>query len=427
MKFLIFSGTTEGKIIWEYLKKAGAEVSLFVATDYGAQVMPAESLCDVFVGRLNQDEMTGLFLKERPTAVIDATHPYAVEVTANIKAACMSADTQYIRFLRPSVKISGLLEFENVKSATAYLSSVTGKVLLTTGSKDLEEFTHVLDYKSRLFPRILPAVGAVERCLALGYDAGNIICMKGPFSAELNAAMIRSVGAEYIVTKDTGVSGGFAEKVEAARMTGAKVIVINRAKGDEGYDFEGVKQILADKFALQVQESAHEPPYGCVENQSNLELKPKYPFFIDLHGRKILVVGGGNVATRRIKSLMDYGAEIIVIAPVVTDFIKTAAESGKIKLIMELFDGGYLDNTFFMVITATDQKELNGAISQRGKALGVLSNDASDASSCDFFFPALFAGRGVLGGIVSEKGIDHKLTAKVAQILRDFLSETDKF
>lgn len=427
MKFLIFSGTTEGKIVWEYLKESGAEVSVFVATEYGVEVMPNDAHDNVFVGRLNKNEMVELFVKETPTAVIDATHPYAVEATSNIKSACIIAGVEYIRFLRPSVKISGLLEFEDVKSVTTYLSSVTGKVLLTTGSKDLEEFTHVLDYKSRLSPRILPAVGAVEKCLALGYDAANIICMKGPFSAELNAAMIRSVQAEYIVTKDTGAVGGFAEKVEAAHMTGAKVVVINRAKGDEGYDFKGVKKILADKFTLRVQESAHEPPYDYGKNQTILELKSKYPFFIDLHGRKILLVGGGNVATRRVKSLMDYGDDITVISPTITDYIKNAAESGKIKLIMELFDDEYLDTTFFMVIAATDDKKLNRTICERGKTLGVLSNDASEASFCDFFFPALFEGGGVQGGIVSKNGIDHKLTAKAAQILRDFLSETDKF
>ena len=67
------------------------------------------------------------------------------------------------------------------------------------------------------------------RALGLGYLPAHIICMQ-PFATELNAAMFRQTGARYVVTKNSGRTGGFQEKLEAARQTGAKVIVIERGE-----------------------------------------------------------------------------------------------------------------------------------------------------------------------------------------------------
>ena len=70
-------------------------------------------------------------------------------------------------------------------------------------------------YDLRLYARILPVRPSLDRALDLGYLPAHIICMQGPFTTELNAAMFRQTGARYVVTKNSGRTGGFQEKLEA--------------------------------------------------------------------------------------------------------------------------------------------------------------------------------------------------------------------
>ncbi len=76
------------------------------------------------------------------------------------------------------------------------LSATTGNVLLTTGSKDLDIFARLPDFQKRLYPRVLPALESLERCLTLGYPQKHIIAMQGPFSREMNLATLREIGAD---------------------------------------------------------------------------------------------------------------------------------------------------------------------------------------------------------------------------------------
>ena len=84
----------------------------------------------------------------------------------------------------------------------------------------------------------------VEKCKEMGLLGKQIICMEGPFCAELNAAMLKQVDAKYLVTKDTGVTGGFPEKIQGAKIAGAKVIVIRRPVAETGYSFAQILELL---------------------------------------------------------------------------------------------------------------------------------------------------------------------------------------
>ena len=110
--------------------------------------------------------------------------------------------------------------------AVQLLNNTEGNILLTTGSKDLPKYIERIEDISRIYARILADGTMVEKCKETGLLGKQIICMQGPFSAELNAAMLKQVDAKYLVTKDTGVTGGFPEKIQGAKIAGAKVIVI---------------------------------------------------------------------------------------------------------------------------------------------------------------------------------------------------------
>ena len=125
------------------------------------------------------------------------------------------------------------------------IGKLSGAALITTGSKELAAFTQIPDYKERLYLRVLPAVGSIQTCLAFGFPAKRIIAMQGPFSKELNVALMRQFAIKILVTKESGREGGFPEKREAARELGVQLIVLRRPE-EEGFSMtEIVPRILA--------------------------------------------------------------------------------------------------------------------------------------------------------------------------------------
>ena len=104
-KILLFAGTTEGRHMAEFLNRHRLSAVVCAATEYGkCQILPGEYL-DVRSERLNADEMVRLIQEEQICLVIDATHPYAVLVSENIRNACEQTETEYLRLLRPSGEI----------------------------------------------------------------------------------------------------------------------------------------------------------------------------------------------------------------------------------------------------------------------------------------------------------------------------------
>ena len=209
MKLMIFSGTTEGHDLCRFLSKNSVQADIFVATEYGAAVMEPMAGITVHEGRLDEQEMEKRLTSD--TLLIDATHPYAAAVTDNLRAACAKSGARYERLLRPALPYQNCEIVLDTAAAVDWLNAHPGKVLLTTGSKELEAYTAVQDFQTRLFPRVLPTASVLEKCAALGFPGAHIIAMQGPFSQAMNAALLRETGAKILVTKDTGVSGGFAE------------------------------------------------------------------------------------------------------------------------------------------------------------------------------------------------------------------------
>ena len=79
-----------------------------------------------------------------------------------------------------------------------------------------------------MFPRVLPLAESLEQCRAAGIPAGSVIAIQGPFSRELNLALMEQFSISVLVTKDGGKAGGMPEKLAAARERGARVVAIRR-------------------------------------------------------------------------------------------------------------------------------------------------------------------------------------------------------
>lgn len=237
MRILLFGGTSEGRRISEYLRGRNCEVTVCVATDYGASLVPEGENISVLTGRMNRDCILALMNSRHFDLVVDATHPYALEVTDNISASALTAGITLYRVVRECNGGGDWIFVENAAHAAEILTKLSGNILLTTGSKDLHVFRGLA---MRCFPRVLPSVESLQRCLELGYPRENIICMHGPFSRELNIALIRQFNIVTVVTKDTGAAGGFSEKAEAAIETGCSLIVIRRAQQEQGLSVDEI-------------------------------------------------------------------------------------------------------------------------------------------------------------------------------------------
>ena len=119
---------------------------------------------------------------------------------------------------------------------------------MATGAKELAAFAG-LDAE-RLYPRVLPTHEGLAACEAAGVPHGNIIALQGPFTRELNEALMRRFDIGYLVTKDGGAPGGFGEKAQAARNVGARLVVIRRP-ADSGEDYAAVLNECREMMACR--------------------------------------------------------------------------------------------------------------------------------------------------------------------------------
>ena len=295
-RILIFSGTTEGRELAEWLGSEGIMVHVRVATEYGAVVMEPSANIDVRVGSCGgADGIADVIRDLDISIVVDATHPYALNITKHIVEACGRTGAEYIRLKRPDSEedTEGVVRFDSLEEAVEYLKGTEGRILASTGSNELALYTRIPDYTERVVARVLSTAESVQKCAALGFEGRNLICAQGPFSEEMNTAMLRQVGASFMVTKDSGDAGGFSEKVRAARKAGATLVVINRPE-DAGLDFRQVQVRLAEELEF---------PFSGIE--------PRAP---KLGKRRVSLIGigmGPGDLTERSASIV-MGADLLV-------------------------------------------------------------------------------------------------------------------
>ena len=254
MKIIIFSGTTEGRILSDRLTKDCMPHIVSVASEYGKEMMDENAFAEIHVGRMDANEIIG-FLTEREFSeedmVIDATHPFATEVTSNIKVAVESFGVSLIRVIREEEKeLPKYAEkYLDITDCANSLDKTEGNILLTTGSKELGQYCKSVstETKKRTYVRVLPSIDSLKLCEMEGIESDHIIAMHGPFGKELNEAILRQYDIKHLVTKESGAAGGFAEKMSAAVSAGAKLHVIERPYIEEGVSVDEAYKIITGK------------------------------------------------------------------------------------------------------------------------------------------------------------------------------------
>lgn len=264
-KVLIFSGTTEGRKLATALSGAKIEAVVCVATEYGKEVMP--KLCGITVrqGRMNTEEMRLLMESGAFLAVVDATHPFATEVSKNIKGSAGETGLPYFRLKRETkgATVSALdgteREFwfpDSHACAKALQEKIEkgaeGNILLTTGSKELSAYCAAPELKKRLYVRVLPGLESLSLCQKEGLLGRQILALQGPFSEEMNLAFIHAYDICYLVTKESGITGGFLEKAAAAARAGITLCVIGNPEKEEGMTFLTVCRRLEELTGISI-------------------------------------------------------------------------------------------------------------------------------------------------------------------------------
>lgn len=250
-KLCVFGGTTEGRELVEFLNTQPCRVTACVATEYGQTLLPEGENLTVSARPLPVGEIGALLQAERFDLVIDATHPYAASITRSIAAACEAARVEHWRLLRGASEAPEDAVFaENTDEAVRFLSGTEGNILLTTGSKELSKFAALPDFAARCWARVLPLPASLEACGAAGLSPSHIFALQGPFSREMDEAMLHRTGARWLVTKDGGAAGGFQEKAAAARRAGARLLVIGRPAQETGSSLPETIGALCARFGF---------------------------------------------------------------------------------------------------------------------------------------------------------------------------------
>ncbi|QSF47671.1 precorrin-6A reductase [Paenibacillus tianjinensis] len=265
---LMLCGTGDARELALVLSRRGLPLLASVVTPSAAERLE-EAGIRTRTGPLDMQGMVTLLEEGNYRAVVDGSHPFALEAHANAIQAAAALGLPYYRYERRSLAFDShpkLIPVHSYEDAALTAKAIKGSVMLTTGGKTLEVFAQVLlgDPEVRLTVRLLPCLENIEKCLRLGIEQRNIIAIQGPFSREMNEAMFRHYGTQVMVTKESGAQGAVDEKLRTALDMGLYVILINRPQ--LLFDGNGGVYDSFDALAEAVQaELTDKPEYRAVK------------------------------------------------------------------------------------------------------------------------------------------------------------------
>ena len=218
----VIAGTSEATDLIRMLPESW-NITAFAATAYGKTIL--EGLpCTVQVGRLDAEGFRQVLADA--DAVADASHPFAAEVTRTVRTVCRELKLPYFRLGRPPVQYTydQILRVQSKEEAAAHLRKTAGNILLTTGGNTLAFYEQAVpDFAVRGYARILDTPDS--RQMTAGSQA-HLIFAVPPFSAQQTLELLQKYQIAVLVSKDSGMRGGVAEKVQAAKVMGIPVILI---------------------------------------------------------------------------------------------------------------------------------------------------------------------------------------------------------
>jgi precorrin-6x reductase len=234
---LLLSGTSEGRILSARLRAAGLPFAVSVATPEARQLFAGvDPPPEVLVARFSGDAMA-TFLRERQVrAILDATHPFAQRISAKAMHVAAQEHIPYVRYERPATSPAPtpttweggeILMVADMETAAQICLQRGSRVFLTTGTKTLPVFRQVIACKW-VMARILPTIASLSQTLDAGLPPAQILALRGPFSQELECALLRQYRIDLLVSKDSGPAGGVDTKLAAAAALRVPAVIVGR-------------------------------------------------------------------------------------------------------------------------------------------------------------------------------------------------------
>lgn len=203
-------------------------IILTTASDYGKKLAEESGVYAMSLP-MNEEQMKIFISEYSIKRIFDLSHPYAQEVSLNAMRAAESQKIEYFRFERENLGYKNSIDFTSAEEMARFIAKLEGNILVTLGSNNIHEFKNLKNLENIYF-RILPVSESIEKAEKAGIKAKNIIGIQGPFSKEFNKAIYKNYNIKYVVTKESGATGGEAEKMEAAYEMGVVPLVLKRPK-----------------------------------------------------------------------------------------------------------------------------------------------------------------------------------------------------
>ena len=224
----VIGGTKDSRDFLEKFLKYESNIIVSTATEYGAKLienLPVKTSSK----KMDKEAMLKFVESNKITKVIDTSHPYAFEVSKNAMDVAEEKNIQYFRFEREKVDIlpKKYKNFEKIENLIKYIENLEGNILVTLGSNNVPLFKDLKNLPNIYF-RILSRWDMVKRCEDNNILPKNIIAMQGPFTENLNTAMMEQFNIKYLITKKAGDTGGEREKVSACDKLDVEIIYLDK-------------------------------------------------------------------------------------------------------------------------------------------------------------------------------------------------------
>lgn len=230
----LIGGTQESTHLAVALADANFPCTVTVTTEAARMLYPPLPTLQVWVGRLCSTQIDSFLQEQGIVAILDASHPYAVEISKLAIAEAIKLQIPYLRYERPSSELPHLassrspaIELDCLDALLAGNYLQGQRVLLTLGYRSLPLFLSWQD-KCTLFARLLPSITALEAAYSAGFTPNRIIALRPPISADLEKALWRHWQISLVVTKASGSAGGEDVKRLVAAELGVPLVVITR-------------------------------------------------------------------------------------------------------------------------------------------------------------------------------------------------------
>lgn len=255
----LIGGTQESVQLARAIAHSSLPCIVTVTTESARSLYPSTSTLQVWVGRLDQQQLENFLQIHQISCILDASHPFAVQVSKMAIAAAATFQLPYLRYERPRLEESSqpneiVLDSFETLLAGDYLKR--RRVLLIVGYRPLEQF-HAWQPHAVLFARILPSVTALEAALAAGFTPDRLIALRPPISVDLERALWQQWQISMVVSKASGIAGGENIKRQVAAELGVEWVAI--ARPPVSYPQKTSEVAIALKFCRQHYASGSTP------------------------------------------------------------------------------------------------------------------------------------------------------------------------